>query len=193
MRLIVPPAVEPRKLGLLPGSFNPPTRAHLALADAALNEVDEVLLVLPGILPHKAWEGATLEQRTGMLSLITSSRARVGAAVSEGGLFAEIAREARALYADAEIYIVCGRDAAERIVGWDYGEPDAIMRQLQEFRLLVAPRAGCYDAPPNLAHAIQPLPLATYDEFASSRVRERSAGWRDLVPEEIAHLVESIY
>jgi Cytidylyltransferase-like len=38
------PAI-PRRLGIFPGTFNPPTHAHLALARAAEGHVDEVLFV----------------------------------------------------------------------------------------------------------------------------------------------------
>lgn len=193
MQLIVPPARTPSKLALLAGSFNPPTRAHIAMAQAALSVVDQVLFVLPACFPHKSWEGATPQQRLEMLRLISAPRNSFGVATAEGGLFVEIAREARELFPAAELCVLCGRDAAERIVGWDYGEPGAIARQLQEFRLLVAPRGGCYQPPPELAHAIQNLALEAYDEFASTRVRARCEGWRDLVPEEISHLVEELY
>lgn len=193
MRLIVPLKSVPKKLGLLAGSFNPPTRAHLAMAEAALGTVDEVLLVLPGILPHKTWQGATPEQRVEMLRKVASERPGIGAAAADGGLFVEIVREARELFPEAEPYVVCGRDAAERIVGWDYGDEDAIVRQLAEFRLLVAPRAGAYEPPAHVAHAVHYLSLCDYDEHASTRVRDRSPGWRDLVPIEISEMVEAIY
>ena len=51
----------PRRLGILPGTFNPPTLAHIALARAALAQVDEVLFVLPREFPHKPYQGATFD------------------------------------------------------------------------------------------------------------------------------------
>jgi nicotinic acid mononucleotide adenylyltransferase len=47
---------KPDRLGILPGSFNPPTRAHLALAEASLAELDEVVLVLPLSFPHQSYD-----------------------------------------------------------------------------------------------------------------------------------------
>ena len=193
MRLIVRPSFNPRKLGILAGSFNPPTQAHLAIAEAALRRVDAVMLVLPGSLPHKTWEGATPQQRADMLTRVVTDKPHLCAAIADGGLYVEIVREARGLFPESELYVVCGRDAAERIVEWDYGEPDAIVRHLEEFKLLVAPRGGCYEAPPHVAHAVEALPLGDFDEFASTRVRERCEGWRDLVPDEIADMVDRIY
>src|ERR1700704_422903 len=56
-------AGQPARLGILPAAFNPPTRAHLALAQSALATVDEVLFVLPRAFPHKPYEDATFDQR----------------------------------------------------------------------------------------------------------------------------------
>ena len=59
---------KPCRLGVFPGSFNPITVAHLALAEAALNVVDEVVFVLPRQFPHKTYSGASFEQRKELLS-----------------------------------------------------------------------------------------------------------------------------
>jgi cytidyltransferase-like protein len=193
MELITASDIRPVRLGLLPGSFNPPTCAHLALAESALGLVDQVLLVIPRAFPHKSWEGASPEQRIEMLRRVTAGRPRIGAAIADGGLFIEIAREARTMFPGAELHILCGRDAAERIIGWDYGESGAIGQMLQEFGLLVAPRHGIYAPPPHLSHAVRPLPLESYDDCASTHVRMAAENWRSLVPHEIRDLVESIY
>jgi nicotinate (nicotinamide) nucleotide adenylyltransferase len=183
-------------LGILPGSFNPPTRAHVALARAALGHVDAVLLVLPSVFPHKSYEGASMEERTDMLLRITEPEPRLAAAVSRGGLFIEIAREALEIYPDAQLMFLCGRDAAERIVGWDYGDAGAVSRMLEVFQLLVAPRNGAYVPPEHLAHAMHALTLTEYDECSASSVRDAIASggaWREQVPEAIADCVERIY
>src|ERR1039458_5080843 len=52
---------RPYRLGVLPGTFNPVTVAHLALAEAALTIVDEVVFVLPRQFPHKTYSGAAFE------------------------------------------------------------------------------------------------------------------------------------
>src|SRR4051794_16288975 len=100
MQLISGPESPPARVALLPGSFNPPTRAHLALAESALGMTDHVLLVMPRAFPHKTWHGASPEQRMEMLRLLTSGREKIGAAISDGGLFIEIAREAREHFPD---------------------------------------------------------------------------------------------
>ncbi|HYP07502.1 MAG TPA: adenylyltransferase/cytidyltransferase family protein [Bryobacteraceae bacterium] len=179
------------------GAFNPPTAAHVALAEAALDVVDEVLLVIPRAFPHKEYHGATLEQRLAMLQRIAASGRRLSAAVAEGGLFADIAREARSHYGKAQMQLLCGRDAAERILTWDYGDDQFVRRMLEQFELLVAPRFGEYVPEARFAARVKTLCTAgNYDECSSTRLREalRQGGdWRSLVPESIADMVEEIY
>src|SRR5437764_13792105 len=103
--------VVPVRLGILPGTFNPPTRAHLALAEAALKHVDEVLFVLPREFPHKVYEGASFDERMEMLRA-AADQPRFSIASTGGGLFIEIARECRETYGDAALCFLCGRDAA---------------------------------------------------------------------------------
>ena len=191
MEWLVRPVGSPSRLGLMPGSFNPPTCAHMALAEAALSVVDQVVLVLPRWFPHKGFEGASAEQRAQMLRRISEGRPRFGAALSDGGLYVDIAREARQEYPGAEIHLICGRDAAERMVCWDYGETGVVEGMLREFRLLVAPREGGYTPPAHVAHAVTNLMAGDFDECSSTRVRLETA-WH-LVPEEIGDLVREIY
>ncbi len=186
----------PRRLAILPGSFNPPTTAHLALAAAALTFADEVIFVLPKVFPHKKYEGATLEQRISLLQMASAGNKNWSIGIADQGLFIEIANEAKPHYPHSELWFVCGRDAAERIAAWDYGHPTAFAKMLEVFGLLVARRQGEYTPPPELAERIRPLPFENYDEHSSTEVRDRinrGAEWRKLVPESIANEVEKIY
>jgi nicotinate-nucleotide adenylyltransferase len=188
----------PGRLGILAGTFNPPTRAHLALARAALERVDEVLFVLPRVFPHKSYEGAGFEQRLRLLEAALEEEPRCSIAASDGGLFIEIARECRAAYPPGvELYFLCGRDAAERIVNWDYGRPGAIEEQLAEYQLLVAPRQGVWTPPARLRHRIHPLPLDPgYQEVSATELRRRireGEPWEDLAPERIRGLIAAVY
>jgi len=180
----------------VPGAFNPPTRAHVILARAALAYADAVLFTLPSTLPHKEFTGASLEQRIAMLTRITNADERLGTAVAEGGLYVEIAREARREFPHTEIALLCGRDAAERIVGWTYDEPGAVERMLAEFELLVAPRRGDYEPPAHLRSRIRILEVPNLDDYSSTRVRDmivRGENWQHLAPEEIVDLIAEIY
>jgi nicotinate-nucleotide adenylyltransferase len=188
---------EPRRLGILPGAFNPITLAHLALARAALDRVDEVVFVLPRVFPHKNYAGASLEQRVDMVRATVDGQPALSIAVADGGLFVEIARECRAAYGEAvHLAFLCGRDAAERIVGWDYGRPGAFADMLREFELLVAARHGSYDPPPELAWAVRSLSVPGVDAISATEVRERAARgepWAHLVPEAIVERARAIY
>jgi len=191
-------AGRPSKLGILPGAFHPPTRAHLALGRAALAEVDEVLFVLPRAFPHKQYEGVGLAERARLLVVCTAEEPRFSAAISEGGLFLEIARECREAYgAGVELWFVCGRDAAERIINWDYGRPGAVEEMLEEFGLLVAERDGRYEPPRGLAGRIRHLRVGEdCSGVSATEVRRRIAAgepWEDLVPESIRKEVRRIY
>ena len=165
------------------------------MADAALALVDEVLFALPRAFPHKEYTGAEFETRLEWLRAALAGYPRFSLAATEGGLFIEIAQEARAVYgAGTELFFLCGRDAAERIVGWDYGEGDGIEKHLEKFALLVAARGGVYEPPAKIRNRVHGLALPPgLDEVSSSEVRRRmGAGepWRDLVPDSIAGLME---
>lgn len=150
--------------------------------------------MVPRAYPHKSFEGAALDDRLGMLE-----RAKDGyqVVVTEGGLFIEIARELRGARPEAEIHFLCGRDAAERVLTWDYGTPGTAERMLDEFGLLVAARQGEFSPPAHLRSRVRALAIASgFDDHSSSEVRRRIAAgepWEHLVPESIVDLVRRIY
>lgn len=188
---------RPRTLGVLAGSLNPPTIAHEELVYAAGFHVDDVLCVVPAVFPHKEYFGATLDQR---LELLVAARLMppCSFATSENGLFIDIARECREHYGPGtQLYFVCGRDAAERILTWDYGRPGVVEEMLREFQLLVAARAGEFQPPAEFQHRIHPLALrGGHDRVSSTDVRERivrGEPWEHLVPELIVDQVREIY
>jgi nicotinate (nicotinamide) nucleotide adenylyltransferase len=188
---------KPRRIGVLAGSFNPPTVAHLELARAASREVDVIVYVVPRAFPHKEYSGATLEQRIEMLDA-TDMELPHAIAVTSAGLYIDIARECQEYFgASAQISLICGRDAAERILTWDYGRPGVVDELLCEFELLVAPRGGHFAPPEQYRNRIHALNVASgHEEVSSTEVRERiaqGAEWEDLVPEKIREQVREIY
>lgn len=185
----------PSKLAILPGAFNPPTRAHLAMAESALTVVEQVLFVLPRAFPHKEYSGAGFHARVELLRAALAGNPRFSLASSERGLFIEMAREARVdCGAATQLSILCGRDAAERIVNWDYGAGDNIEKQLEVFELLVAARGGHYDPPTTIRNRVRSIALpCEVEEISSTEVRRRiraGAPWHDLVPGPVARLIE---
>ncbi len=196
MRFFRRASTASKHLGVLPGTFNPVTVAHLALARAALSHVEEVVFVLPRVFPHKDYSGASFDDRIAMLDAALDDPA-FSIATADGGLFVEIARECRLEYGpDIRVSVLCGRDAAERIIGWDYGNPGAIAGMLREFELLVAARQGVYDPPPAFAAGIRCLNAGALDAISATEVRERAARgdvWEHLVPEGARGLARRIY
>lgn len=184
------------RLGIYPGAFNPVTTAHLAVARAAGDQhrLNQVVFLLPQVFPHKEYGDAPFEERLALLEAAIEKDPTLAVASSEGGLFIEIAREFRAECGEGvEIFLLCGRDAAERIVNWGYGEGPAFARQLEEFQMLVASREGEYRPPPEFSTRILAIRMPrTYSEISSSAVRAaiRAGGaWENLVPEAVARRI----
>jgi nicotinic acid mononucleotide adenylyltransferase len=87
---------------------------------------------------------------------------------------------------------ICGRDAAERIVNWDYGRPGVFEEMLGEFDLLVAPRQGSWRHPSVLELSLP----CDFDSVSATEVRQRIASgepWEHLVPESIRAMARRIY
>lgn len=190
---------RPGRAGILAGSFNPPTIAHFALLRAGANLVDETVCVVPKAFPHKDYTGATLEQRLRMLRCAAAGLGLpCSIATSELGLFIDIVREFREhAGASTHISLLCGADAADRILGWDYGRAGFVEEMLEEFDMLVAPRGSVYQPPPELVQRVHPLPIGgNYHAVSSTEVRERVRRgdlWEHLVPPTIVEMVREIY
>jgi nicotinate-nucleotide adenylyltransferase len=160
--------------------------------------VDEVLFVLPREFPHKPYSGATFAQRLEMLRASMADEPAFSLASSEGGLFAEIAAECRQAYGESvSLSFLCGRDAAERVAGWDYGEPDAFAGMLSAFDLLVAARGGDYCPAPQLGKSVRRLEFApVFENVSATEIRRRIAcgePWEHMAPPAIRETVRRIY
>ncbi len=133
-----------------------------------------------------------------MLRASIAKEPEYAVALSEGGLFRDIADEFRAVYGPAvRLSFLCGRDAAERVIHWNYGDGATAAEALRNFDLLVAGRRGELETPLHLQHAVTRLHLdCDVGEISSSEVRARIARgdpWRHLVPEAIHSQVSNIY
>jgi len=181
-------------VALLPGAWNPPTVAHIAIARAALSWADEIVLIIPRDLPHKQFAGVSFEERAFLLERLAAAEDGFSAAVTESGLYFEIAAEAREMLGDAAIGLVCGRDAAERIAHWNYGRPGVFEEMVAKHPLLVASRLGSWEG---AGEGIVQIPIdPSFDLVSSSEVRRRlQAGedWTLLVPEAIRGEVARLY
>ncbi|MEZ5395802.1 MAG: hypothetical protein R2724_23720 [Bryobacterales bacterium] len=100
-------------------------------------------------------------------------------------MFLEIAREFRGEYGPgAQLYLICGADAGQRIVEWDYGAQPSIAEQLEEFEMVVAARRGGYRPPPPVAaRPVHNLDLAEdLQAISSSQIRHAIAAGELLAP-----------
>ncbi|MCS6802736.1 MAG: hypothetical protein RMM58_00610 [Chloroflexota bacterium] len=143
-RWVRPPTVLPRWAALIAGSFNPPTRAHLALVEAARAAgADLVAFVLPvRSVDKETVEAATVEDRLALLDAI-AARLGTALALTNAGLYVDQARAFRALLPDARRSFVIGFDKLVQILDPRYYDDRerALDKLVALADLLVVPRA----------------------------------------------------
>jgi nicotinate-nucleotide adenylyltransferase len=179
-----------RRLGILSAAYNPITMAHLALAQSARQhyQLQEILFLLPLAQPHKTIVDAPIEARLQMMALALQGDPACSVATCTHGLFIDICRAVKRAYPpQTQLWIILGRDAAERILTWPYPDPEQALAELfGQAELLVADRGGPFtlpDLPLVRAHAQQihhlPLPAA-YRGISATQVRQRLAKGEDV-------------
>ena len=126
--------------GVYPGSFDPLTIAHLAIAEAAVREapLDRLDLALSrSALGKEDGSHNTLEARVGAIERAARARPWLGVTITDDRLIAEIARDYDAVVMGADKW------AQVRDPAWYGGDPvarDAALAALP--RVLVVPRPG---------------------------------------------------
>jgi nicotinamide-nucleotide adenylyltransferase len=183
---------EARRLGLLPGSFNPLTRGHTALAEAGLvsESLDLVLFSLStSTIDKEVIRGASLEDRLLVLQLACERDPRLGVLLVNRGLYVDQATLVRTAFPRAdEIQFLVGFDKIVQILDPRYYvDRDAALERLFGLaHFLVAPRWS--DGPEELmallarpenrpfAAAVRPLELpSALRDVASSQARAAAA------------------
>jgi nicotinic acid mononucleotide adenylyltransferase len=173
---------------VLAGSYNPPTSAHLALADASLQALPRASLFLSlgtTIIDKEHTERATLLDRVALLDLLVRRQRHTGVLLTNRGLYVDQAKAMRAAFPRAsEVVFVVGFDKIEQIFDARYYQDrDKALTELFALaRFLVAPRAN-HEAADIAALLSQPgnqqfqaavlvLPFADdYRGVASSQIR----------------------
>ncbi len=182
------------RLAVLSGSFNPPTRAHLHLAQTAISAgIAERLLFLvtKQTIDKERMIGAPYAERLLMLSLIVDTDSRFSLLLANRGLYVEQAEAIRALLDPAELLFVVGFDKVVQIFDPRYyhDREAALQRLFSLAKLVVAPRApagpagltALLERPENAPyrHAVFPLQGGTLDpadaQISATQVRERLA------------------
>jgi nicotinamide-nucleotide adenylyltransferase len=188
---IIRPAGAPANtapLLVLPGSYNPPTNAHLALGQASLQTVPDAQLYLSlgtTIINKERTERATLLDRLLLLNHIARRYGTFGVLLTNRGLYVEQAEALRSAFPQASaLYFVLGFDKIEQIFDARYYQDrDAALTRLFALAsFLVAPRDS-HEAPDLTILLNQPenqpfqacvrtLPLPVeYRGIASSQIR----------------------
>jgi hypothetical protein len=126
-------------IGCYPGSFNPPTVAHLAVAEAAVVAagLDRLDLVVSRVaLGKEDLAAPSLAERVAVLEAVAATRPWLGVAVTDARLITDIARAYDA--------VVMGADKWRQVndAAW-YPDPDARDAAVAALPLvLVAPRGA---------------------------------------------------
>lgn len=178
-----------RRLALLPGSFNPLTDAHVALADLALESghVDAVAYLLASrTVDKERVEGASLADRLICLIAYAETHARQGVLLVNRGLYVDQAEIARQTFPNLdELWFVVGYDKIVQIFDPRYYQDrdEALDRLFARASFLVSTRAPArprdlddfLSRPENRRYAGQVLRLdlpVAYQRLSSTRVRD---------------------
>jgi nicotinic acid mononucleotide adenylyltransferase len=138
---------SPQRVGMLSGSFNPLTRAHVALANSAqaVGRLDMIVWMIPIIAINKAnVERAALVDRLLQMRVFVQTRGDALAVVNRG-LYVEQANIAQGLIPGCEeLLMIVGFDKILQILDPAYyADRSAALDQLfSQVKALVAPRDG---------------------------------------------------
>jgi nicotinic acid mononucleotide adenylyltransferase len=181
-------------IGLLPGSFNPPTDAHVALARAgrAAGLGCVYYLLSKHTVDKEGVAGIPLADRLELLSRIAAESGD-GVAFANRGLYVDLARAMRRALPAARLVFLVGHDKIVQVFDRRYyaaagGRPDAALEELFSLAtFLVAPRADAdgddlaalLAEPENRRFARQVGRLALADRHrhvSSTRIRRGESG-----------------
>ena len=198
-----PDRIEGGRVGILPGSFNPPTVAHLELAGAARRrfDLDRVVFSLSSVIVDKERpEGLCREDRLLLLSLLARERPWAAVGVVNRGLYSEQAPAFRACFdAVEQVWFIVGMDKVLQIFDPRYyDDRDRALDALFQYARLIAANRGDWggeelrallDQPANIPYRdrVRPLTLSPrLKHQASSAVRRGvpdGSSFEDALPE----------
>ncbi|MCZ2154165.1 MAG: hypothetical protein LC114_09765 [Bryobacterales bacterium] len=180
----------------MPGAYNPPSNAHVAMALRAAQMADEVLLLLPENFPHKQFRDAGFESRLSLMErAVNHQKISVGSA--SGGLFLEMLQDVVEAFPESNPAFVCGSDAAQRMLDWPYDEAGVLERFFSRATLWVFARQGTFEPPREFAGRIATFGFEeSLRTISSTEIRRRIAAgeeWKTLAPESIHGEIERLY
>ncbi|MGH7858236.1 MAG: hypothetical protein ACREQY_13005, partial [Candidatus Binatia bacterium] len=180
-RIVAPPAAAAspiRRVAVFPGAFNPPTLAHVALADAARDlPFDAIFFSVGRVTLDKDDSGLLREDRLWLLCRLATRDSRFGVVVQNRGLYSEMSESMRRLLPELEdLAFIIGTDKVPQLFEPKYyDDTDARLDSLfRKARFLVAPRGT--DTRAALEEILSTPPASRFaDRFAWLPVPER---WR---------------
>jgi len=198
-----------QKLGVLPASFDPLTKAHVAIVSEARKwGLDEILLVLDKSNVDKKGFAASLEDRILLVSSFFQGE-DISIALSSHGLFLEKLRALKPLYPPStKIYFLVGYDTILRVLDKKYYQNrEAALDELFEgSEFLIAGRGDkgeeeilhLFEKEENMRfkNKIKALNIAPFAFISATEIRrriERGESMEALVPREILPLIDGIY
>lgn len=198
-----------QRLGVLPASFDPLTKAHVAIVSEARKwGLDEILLLLDRRNVDKRSFAASLEDR---VLLVTSffKEDDVSVGVSSHGLFLEKLRALRRLYPPStRIYFLAGYDTILRVLDKKYYQDreSALDELFGGSEFLVAGRGdkgekeiiSLFEKEENkrFKSKIKTINIAPFTFVSATEIRrriKRGESLDALVPEDILPLINEIY
>jgi nicotinate-nucleotide adenylyltransferase len=188
----------PRRVGVFGGAFDPPHRAHVALAGAAVEQLqlDELRIFPTGQAWHKTQALSAPEHRLAMAGIAFGGMPRTVVDDRElrrpGPTYTiDTLRELKAEQPVSELFLVMGEDQATALTRWR--EWEEVLR-LAVICMAARPQAGAAEQAPALpAQArLRLLDLPNMSESATE-IRGRTArgdGIAHLVPPGVASYIE---
>ena len=199
---------------VFPGSFNPPTTAHLALLKQARQfarthgSAHLYAAISKRITDKETVERPLLLDRIILLDTVLRHHLRhTGIMLFNRGLYVEQAEGVRASFPQVrKLYFLIGFDKIVQIFDPHYYEDrHTVLHELFALaELLVAPRGGArkaelaqlLDQPENrqFAHYVHALPLsAAYQNISSTRIRQSLDGHEHEVPPEVQRFIRETH
>ena len=121
------PPAQRKRIGMYGGAFDPPHTAHVALAQAAVEQLRlDVLHIIPtGFAWHKAQQLSSSSHRIAMAQLAFGDIPKTNIDAREilrGGptYTLDTLRELQLEYPDAQLYLVMGADQAAALPTWNH-------------------------------------------------------------------------
>jgi hypothetical protein len=167
------------RVGVYPGTFNPPTVAHLAIAEAALTQarLSRVDLVISQVaLGKEHVDRPTPDERLEVLRTIASTRPWLGARTTPDQLISDIAGDADA--------VILGSDKWAQMVdpAWYEGSIPARDEALERLPLVLVAARPPFPLPSNQPGRVQTLDVGPdHHQVSSSAVRAGQRAW--MLPE----------